>query len=56
MDNEVIINQDKRLMEIGAIFYNMGITTIEKAIKLRDHLANCSGGKHCLEKLLKEEE
>jgi hypothetical protein len=47
-------NQDKHLAEIGAIFYSIGINSIERAVKLRDHFENCAGGKECLEKLLNE--
>jgi hypothetical protein len=55
MDSEINEVKDKRLIEIGAIFYNLGIDSIERAIKLRDHFENCEGGKECLLKLLNEE-
>lgn len=55
MDYKIQEENDKHLAEIGAIFYSLGIDTIEKAIKLRDHLTNCSGGKGCIESLLNEE-
>lgn len=55
MTNDIEVEQDKHLLEIGAIFYNIGINSIERAIKLRDHFENCQGGKACIEKLLKEE-
>ncbi len=40
------------LKEIGAVFEGMGITTVELAESLRDHLIACPGGKACLEKLI----
>lgn len=40
------------LKEIGAVFHGIGITTVELAVALRDHLTACSGGKACLEKLI----
>lgn len=55
MTNDIEVEQDKRLLEIGAIFYNIGINSIERAIKLRDHFESCQGGKDCIEKLLNEE-
>lgn len=43
---------EKRLKEIGEVFDGMGITTVESAVILRDHLTACPGGKACLEKLI----
>jgi DeoR/GlpR family transcriptional regulator of sugar metabolism len=45
----------KRLIEIGSIFDDMGITTLELAEQLRDHLQNCTGGKGCIEALLNKD-
>ncbi|MEG1256719.1 hypothetical protein [Clostridium sp.] len=41
-----------RLIEIGSIFDSIGVTTVELAQHLRDHLQNCPGGKDCIETLL----
>lgn len=57
MENHVEnqVDKDKKILEIGVIFYSIGIDSIEKAIKLRDHLQDCSGGKDCIKKLLNEQ-
>jgi hypothetical protein len=49
---ENICDNTRRLIEIGSIFDSMGVTTIEFAEHLRDHLQNCPGGKDCIESLL----
>lgn len=45
---------ENRRKEIGAIFEEMGITSVELALSLRTHITSCSGGKACLEKLISE--
>jgi hypothetical protein len=49
---ENISANTKRLIEIGSVFDSMGVTTLELAEYLRDHLQNCPGGKGCIESLL----
>jgi hypothetical protein len=49
---ENISANTKRLVEIGAIFHSMGVTTVELAEYLRDHLQACPGGKGCIDALL----
>ena len=51
-NEETISINDRRLIEIGSIFDSMGVTTLELAEYLRDHLQNCPGGKACIETLL----
>ena len=41
-----------RLAQIGLIMESMGITTVQLAEKLKEHLVNCPGGKKCIEQLL----
>ena len=41
-----------RLAQVGLIMESMGITTVQLAEKLKEHLVNCPGGKKCIEKLL----
>lgn len=45
----------ERLAQIGAIMSSIGITTVELAEKLKEHVNSCPGGKKCIENLLKEE-
>ena len=54
-NKETISTNDRRLIEIGSIFDSMGVTTLELAEYLRDHLQNCSGGKACIETLLNKD-
>ena len=42
----------ERLIQIGSIFDNIGINTVEIAEKIKDHIENCPGGKACIEKLI----
>ena len=51
-NEESTIANTKRLIEIGSIFDSMGVTTLELAENLKDHLQNCAGGKACIETLL----
>lgn len=51
-NEENISANTSRLIEIGSIFDSMGVTTLELAEHLRDHLQNCPGGKGCIEALL----
>jgi hypothetical protein len=51
-NEENISANTRRLVEIGSIFDSMGVTTLELAEYLRDHLQNCPGGKGCIETLL----
>jgi hypothetical protein len=51
-NEETICANTKRLIEIGSIFDSMGVTTLELAEHLRDHLQNCPGGTACIESLL----
>jgi hypothetical protein len=55
-ENEETINaNNRRLIEIGSIFDSMGVTTLELAEYLRNHLQNCPGGKGCIETLLNKD-
>lgn len=51
-NEENISDNSRRLIEIGAIFDSIGVTTLELAEHLKEHLQNCPGGKTCLENLL----
>ena len=47
-----VLNDDLTvLVEIGSIFSEMGIDTIERAQKVREHIENCSGGMNCIKEL-----
>lgn len=39
------------LVEIGSIFSEMGIDTIERAQKVREHIESCSGGMNYIKEL-----
>jgi hypothetical protein len=54
VDKNVEQTSDKiqRLIEIGAIFESMGINTVEDAMKLKEHLEGCPGGKKCIENIV----
>lgn len=54
-NEENISVNTRRLVEIGSIFDSMGVTTLELAEYLRDHLQNCPGGKDCIETLLNKD-
>jgi hypothetical protein len=43
-----------RLAEIGAVMDSIGVSTVELAQKLKEHLEGCTGGRGCLEKLIIE--
>ena len=51
-NEESTIANTKRLIEIGIIFDSMGVTTLELAENVKEHLQNCPGGKACIESLL----
>jgi hypothetical protein len=55
---EIILDDEeiKRLVQMGKILESIGITSIEQAQKLKEHLTGCPGGMKCLEKLLVQEE
>lgn len=42
----------ERLAQIGAVMESIGITTVELAEKLKEHVSGCPGGSSCIEKLL----
>lgn len=44
----------ERLSQIGAIMDSIGITTVELAERLKEHVVSCPGGKGCIEKLINE--
>ncbi|MGY0372002.1 hypothetical protein [Clostridium sp. JNZ J1-5] len=46
----------ERLSQIGAIMDSIGITTVELAEKLKEHVVGCPGGRGCIEKLMNEGE
>lgn len=43
-----------RLIQIGAIMDSLGISTVELAQKLKEHVEGCPGGRSCLERLIGE--
>lgn len=46
----------ERLSQIGAIMDSIGITTVELAEKLKEHVVGCPGGRGCIDKLLSEDD
>lgn len=42
----------ERLAQIGLVMESIGITTVELAEKLKEHVEGCPGGKKCIEGLL----
>jgi hypothetical protein len=52
MDYRIEDERTERLIQIGSIFESIGITTVEIAEKIKDHIENCPGGKSCIEKLI----
>lgn len=42
----------ERLIKIGSIMDSIGISTVELAEKLKDHVQGCPGGRGCIEKLI----
>lgn len=52
MDYRIEDEKTERLIQIGSIFESIGITTVEIAEKIKDHIENCPGGKSCIEKLI----
>lgn len=52
MNYKIEDERTERLIQIGSIFEGIGITTVEIAEKIKDHIENCPGGKSCIEKLI----
>lgn len=44
----------ERLVQIGSIFDSIGVSTVEIAEKIKEHIEGCPGGKACIEKILSE--
>ena len=42
----------ERLAQIGSVMDSIGISTVELAERLKAHVANCAGGKKCIQELL----
>lgn len=49
---EVNDEEVKRLAKIGAVMDSIGISTVELAERLKEHVSGCPGGKNCITKLL----
>lgn len=52
MNIESIEEKTERLLSIGLIMDSIGISTVELAEKLKEHIQCCPGGRDCLQKLL----
>lgn len=54
MEHKTQSENIERLTQIGAIFDSIGISTVELAQKLKEHLEGCPGGVSCLQNIIKD--
>lgn len=52
MENTIETERIERLIKIGTIFESIGVTSVELAESIKEHIGSCPGGKACLEKLI----
>ncbi|WP_411681399.1 hypothetical protein [Clostridium thailandense] len=52
MENKIEAERIERLIKIGSIFESIGVTSVELAENIKEHIESCPGGKACLEKLI----